>query len=118
MFKNVDYVGFEKESELEAKARQANEVLGSVIRSWRDDLLVTWRPAAMQSDALLEVSLSLSLPNATGSVTGTIRRHDFNPGEQGYLRMSLRDVWLDLLDVLIAQMEAKREGWLAETVEA
>jgi hypothetical protein len=118
VFKSVEYIGFEKGSELEAKAKQANEVLGTVIRSWRDDLLVTWRPAAMQSDALVELTLSLTLPNAAASASGRIRSRDFNPGEEGYLRMNLRDVWLDLLDRLIAQMESKREEWLAEPVEA
>jgi len=118
MFKSVEYAGFEGHPELRQLAERASAALGGVIRTWRDEVHVTWRPARPDSDAVLEVTLELSLPNAAGSVTGRIRGRDFEPGEEGYLRMSLADTWLDLLDVLIAQMEANREEWFADPVEA
>lgn len=118
MFKSVEYVGFEGQPELKAKAEQATAVLGSVMRSWRDEVLVTWRPAPTSPAGLLELTLALDLPNARGSATGRIRAREFEPGEERYLRMSLTEVWLDLLDLLLAQMAAKREESVTEVVEA
>jgi hypothetical protein len=79
---------------------------------------VTWRPVAGNGRDALELTLALALPNASGSATGRIRLRGFEPGEEGLLRMDLREVWLDLLDVLIAQMGTRREESLADLVEA
>ncbi|MBP3954037.1 hypothetical protein J8F10_01825 [Gemmata sp. G18] len=118
MFKNVKYVGFDGRPELEAKARLAQTVLGGLIRSWRDEVEVTWRPAPPESGGGLELRLALTVPNVFASATGQIRTRDFESGEEGLLRMDLREVWLDLLDLLIAQIGTRVEDALADPVEA
>jgi hypothetical protein len=118
MFKSVEYAGFDGKPELRALAERATAVLGGLIRSWRDEVEVTWRPATSNSRDALELTLALTLPNATGSTTGRIRQRAFDPDEESLLRMDLREVWLDLLDVLLAQMATRREKSLADLVEA
>jgi hypothetical protein len=116
VFKSVEYAGFDHKSELRALAERATAVLGGVIRDWRDEVdVVAWRPAARDT---LELRLALALPNAAGNATGGIRPHGFQPGDESLLRMDLREVWLDLLDMLIGQMAARREESFADPVEA
>lgn len=118
MFKSVEYVGFDADPDLRAKAERATAALTGVIRSWRDEVAVKWKPAEPDSGALLEVTLALTLPNASGAVTGGLRTRDFDSTLPGALRMPLGDIWMDLLDVLLGQMAARREASLAELVEA
>lgn len=118
MFKSVEYAGFDGRPELKAKAEQLTPVLADEIRSWRDQVEVTWRPAGPDPASGLELSLSLSLPNGSGGATGHVRARDLAPGEEGWLRSALRGVWMDALDVLIAQMSARREASALDPVEA
>ncbi len=60
MFKSVEYVGFENQPELRAKAERAQSLLGEVIRSWRDEVTVWWKPTPAGSSDSLELSLSFS----------------------------------------------------------
>jgi hypothetical protein len=118
VFKNVEYAGFEKGSELEAKARQANEFLGSVIRRWQNEVNVTWRPNLLDSSQSLELTLALSLWNASGTATGQIRQWAFDPGEEGELRSDIRTVWSDLLALLSDQQMKRLDEMLQDPVEA
>ena len=118
MFKSVEYAGFEGKPELKSKAESATDVLGRVIRSsWRGDVEASWRPA-QDSRGLLELSLVLTLPDAAASATGFVTQRAFAPGEESLLRIDLRDIWLDLLDSLIAQVAARTDSSLADPVEA
>jgi hypothetical protein len=118
VFKSVEYVGFEDKPELRALAEQATPVLGALIRSWRDEVAVTWRPAPHDSRHLLKLTLSLTLRDSTGSATGGIRNWVFEPGEEGELRSDLREVWLDLLAILSKQQVKRLDEMLREPVEA
>jgi hypothetical protein len=118
MFKSVDYSGVENSPDLKAKADYATAILGQLIRTWRDDVEVAWRSTTHDSKSVLELTLSLTLPNASGSASGRISGLAFQPGNEGLLRMDLREVWLDLLDLLIAQMDANLEESFSESVEA
>jgi hypothetical protein len=118
MFKKVEYVGFDAGSELEAKARRANDVLGAVVTGWRDEIAVGWRPAPLGSKLALELSLTLALWNAAGSVTGGVRARGFEPGEEHALRIDLREVWLDLLGDLSRQQTKRLAEMSLEPAEA
>lgn len=117
MFKKVEYVGFENEPDLKAKAERATEMLGGVMRSWRDDVWVSWKPSPFGSGAL-ELALSLTLSNASGTATGRVREWTFESGEEGELRSDLRSVWLKLLSLLGGQQVVRLEEILREPVEA
>ena len=110
MFKSVEYVGFDGRPELKAKAEQATAALGGVIRSWRDEVDVTWRPAPETNPETLELTLALALWNASGSAAGDIRVQGFEPGAELALRADLREVWLNLLgDLSRKQMKRLAE---------
>ena len=116
MFKKVEYVGFEGQPDLESKARHATDVLSGVIRNWRDEVAVAWRPAS-GSGHVLELSLSLALWNADGAASGGVRARGFDPGEDHLLRIDLREVWLNLLGELSSQ-QMKRLDDVLEPAEA
>jgi hypothetical protein len=116
MFKSVEYDGFEGRPDLAAKARHATDVLGGVIRDWRDQLVVTWRPHS-GAGAELELALALDLPEAHMTAAGRISARGFEPGEDAVLRMDVRDVWLDILDRLIAQVATRLDASFATPVE-
>ena len=118
MFKKVEYVGFEGKPELEANARQATNVLGGVIRDWRDEVVVVWHPAAPESGLALELNLSLALWNADGSASGGVRARGFDPGEEHVLRIDLREVWLNLLGELSSQQMKRLDDIILEPAEA
>jgi len=118
MFKTVQYVGLDDKPELKARAQRATELLGGVIRSWRDEVAVDWKAAAPGPAATLELSLSLSLPNASAQATGRVREWTFEPGEDGELRSDLRSVWLDLLSLLGTEQMRRLDEILREPVEA
>jgi hypothetical protein len=117
MFKSVEYTNFDGQPELHQLAERATAVLAGLIRSWRDEVQVTWQTAPPGSGAILELTLVLDLPNASHSASGLLRRRDFEPGEEELLRMNLREVWLDVLDLLIAKMSADLEESSANPVE-
>lgn len=114
MFKSVEYAGFENRPEPRALAERGTAVLASVIHDWRDALAVTWRPAG---DAL-ELELALDVTGAPVAATGCVRRAGFAPGEESLLRIDAREVWLDVLDQLTAELAARRERAVAELVGA
>lgn len=117
MFKNIDYTGLKGQPELQHLAEQATTVLANLIRTWRDEVIVTWRSAPTGSDAVLELTLNLEMSNTVHSASGLLRRKDFANGKEERLRMSLRDVWLDLLDIMIDQLSANVEASFAESLE-
>lgn len=117
MFKKVEFEGFEDNPELETMARQATVVLGGVIRDWRDDVAVVWRPTEVGTTEELELGLKLVLPDTSAAAAGRIRARAFKPGEETLLRMDVREVWLDLLDRLIAQVAARVEESFTTPVE-
>jgi hypothetical protein len=117
MFKAVEYVGFEGKPELEAQARHATDVLGGVMRDWKDEAVVTWRPGT-EPGVALELTLTLALWNATGTATGTVRAGAFDPGEETALRMDVRQVWLDVLGDLSRQQMKRLEQIILEPAEA
>jgi len=118
MFKKVEYLGFENEPELKAKAERATGMLADVMRSgWYDEVWVSWKPSPFGSGAL-ELALSLALSNASGMAIGRIRDWTFEPGEEGELRSDLRSVWLTLLSLLGTQQVTRLEEILREPVEA
>jgi hypothetical protein len=117
MFKSVEYSSLDGQPELRQLAERATEVLAGLIRSWRDEVQVTWQPVPTNSGANLELTLNLDLPNASHSASGLLRRRDFELGEEELLRMNLREVWLDVLDLLIAKVSADLEESSANPVE-
>ncbi|MBA4067007.1 MAG: hypothetical protein C0501_25515 [Isosphaera sp.] len=119
MFKSVEYAGFDGRPELRAKAERLTPVLGEVVKAWRDQVEVTWRPAPPEdSRTALELTLSLALWNAAGSATGAVRRKALEPGEEGDLRSDLRWVWMDLLAVLSDRQMERLDEYLREPLEA
>jgi hypothetical protein len=118
MFKSVDYTGVEGNPELRAKAERATAALGDVIRTWREEVAVNWKPAAPDSSAALELGLSLALSNAAGRASGRVRPWTFEPGEEGELRSDLRGVWLNLLALLSTQQMSRLDEILREPAEA
>jgi hypothetical protein len=117
VFKRVEFKGFEGLSELLHQAERATTVLGDVIRSWRDEVEVIWRPAPLNSGAILEVTLSLTLWNASDSATNFIPSRDFDPGEDAALRSDLRDVWSKLLAQLSDHQMKRLDEILREPAE-
>jgi hypothetical protein len=115
MFKSVEYAGFEAHPDLRALAERGTAALGAVIHDWRDALTVTWRPTASDT---LELELALDVTGAPLAATGCVRRAGFAPGEESLLRIDAREVWLDVLDRLTAELAARRERAVAELVEA
>lgn len=102
MFKSVQYVGFEGNPDLEAKARHANGVLGDRIRRWQDEIVVTWRPRAGSG---LSLALDMTFPNgATGAVTTAFPSVDLSDER---LARRCRDVWDDLLGVMLVKNAAQ-----------
>ena len=97
-------------------AERATGVLSGVIRSWRDEVQVNWRPSSSNGSSL-ELTLGLDLPNVSQTAVGLLSRKDFEPGEEELLRMDLREVWLDVLDLVIAKISAEVEESLANPVE-
>ncbi len=118
MFKNVEYIGLDDQPDLKAKAQRANDTLGSVIRSWRDEVEVAWRPAASDSGAALELTATLVLPDASAAATGPIPAPALVSGENASLRMAVREVWLDLLDKLVAQVASRLDESFAAPMGA
>src|SRR5208282_3044036 len=108
MFKCVEYSEFDGKPELKQMAERATDVLSGVIRSWRDEVQVNWRPSPGH-DSALELTLALDLPNVSRTAVGIISRKDFESDEEASLRMDLREVWLDVLDLVIAKISSEVE---------
>jgi hypothetical protein len=117
MFKKVEYVGFEGQPNLRELAERTTAVLGNLIHSWRDEVMVTWRPAPIESGDALELTLGLTLWNAADSATSRIQQRDFAPGEEVTLRSNLREVWSDLLAQLSDQQMKRLDEIRRELVE-
>ena len=117
MFKSVDYSAVEGHPDLKAKAERATSVLGGLMRDWRDEVEVSWRPAAPGSDAILELTLALALWNASGSATGAVRRSAFAAGQEVALRLDVREVLLNLSGELSRQQMKRLEEFVFEPAE-
>lgn len=114
MFKSVEYSGFDGLPELKAQAEHANQILGDVIHSWRDDVEVFWEAGTRDRDPAFTLRLSLSQPATTASATGVIQHRDVIAQDRHLLRIAVREVWLDLLDEFIDSLAAKVEASFAE----
>jgi hypothetical protein len=64
------------------------------------------------------LELALDVTGAPVSATGPVRRAGFEPGEESLLRIDAREVWLDVLDRLTAELAARRARAAAELVGA
>jgi hypothetical protein len=117
MFKSVDDSALLERPELVKLAKQSTDVLAGIIRAWRDEVEVTWRPAPASSGAPLELTLHLDLWNASDSATGFISKHSFEPKEEGSLRSDLRMVWSDLLKGLSDQQMKRLKEMQNELLE-
>jgi hypothetical protein len=115
VFKSVEYVGFEDQPDLKAKAERLTPVLANEVRTWRDDVQVRWNPPANPT-GVLDLNLSLTLPNGvSGSATGTFRPTDFE--RESWLASRCRQVWSDLLGVLLRQQDERSKEYLLQSAE-
>jgi hypothetical protein len=114
MFKSVEYSGFDGMPELKAQAERANQTLGEVIHSWRDEVEVVWEAGSRDCDPALRLRLTLSLAATTATATGTVQHRDLALPDRPLLRIAVREVWLDLLDEFIDSMASKVESSFAE----
>lgn len=113
MFKSVEYAGFEGDAELKAKARHANDVLADRIRRWQDEIVVTWYPLGPSGG--LKLNLEMTFPNgATGAVATTFSPSDLS-GDR--LLRRCRDVWDDLLGVMLLKNGAQIRADVSEPLE-
>lgn len=114
MFKSVEYVGFEGNPELEAKARHANDVLAGEINTWREDVEVRWSPPA--GGGVLDLALSLTLPNGVSAArAGTLMASDF--ADEQDLAWRCRRVWSNLLGILLDKQHRRVLEYFSEPVE-
>lgn len=99
--------------ELKARVEQLTPVLADRIRRWRDDIVVTWSPEPSDPVNCLNLTLVMSLPNGvTGSVMTTFTPVDL--ADEGRTRRLCRDVWADLLGVMLL----KQGAWIREDLLA
>ncbi len=118
MFKQVNYLGFEGQPELRAKAEQSTGVLAGEVHTWRDDVEVRWEPSNGREKGL-DLTLSLALANGvTDSRTGTIASRDLDRPFR--LANRCNQIWRDLLGKVIRQLDDRVQESLAglEAVEA
>ena len=117
MFKNVGYVGFDNQPELKAKAEQLTPVLADEIHRWREDVQVRWAPHPDPATGVLDLTLSLTLPNGvSGTLGGTFSPKDL--AEERLQRSRCRWVWMDLLGVLLEQQDQRIKEYLLQPAEA
>jgi len=117
MFKSVDYSALDGDPNLKAKAEHATGVLGGLIGTWRDDTEVRWCPAAPGTDAVLELTLALTVESVSGTATGGVGPRGYAPGHEHALRIDLRDVLLDLFGVLSRRQLERIEAFVFEPTE-
>ena len=116
MFKSVEYVGFESNTELRAKAEQLTSVLANEIRRWREDVQVGWSPQRDSFNGALNLTLSLTLPNGiSGTHTETFIHGDFR--EDWLQRSRCRRAWDGLLGILLEKQQVRTQEYLSEPVE-
>lgn len=118
MFKSVEYVGFEGQPDARSAAELCTQILGDVVRSWRDRVSVQWRPLPESSRNLLELTLGLSLSGVDARATGLVRRQSLTHGAAAELRSDLREAWLDVLGEISARQMGQLEAALGEPVVA
>ncbi|MCE9564708.1 MAG: hypothetical protein K8U57_21965 [Planctomycetes bacterium] len=117
MFKNVEYADFDRQPELEAKARELTPILANEIRTWREDVSVRWSPHKDSSSGVLDLTLSLALPNGVAEMrTGTLLAEDFE--RERRLASRCGQVWSDLLGGLIGQLDNRVQEFFLEPAEA
>jgi hypothetical protein len=117
MFKKVEYLGFDELPELRAKAEELTRVLANAIHRWRGEVEAQWSPAPRFQAGVLELTLSLALPNGVSATfAGIFTKEDF---EEPWLQRSrCRQIWGDLLGVLLDEQHKRVEQSLLEAVEA
>lgn len=115
--KSVEYAGFDGHPELKAKAEWLNTMLAWEARRWRDGVRVLWSPAPTDPAASLNLTLALTLENGvSGSALGTFSPKDL--ADEWWVRSRYRQVWGDLLGVLLDKQHKRVEEAFLETVEA
>ena len=116
MFKSVEYAGFEDKPELRALAERATAVLANEIRTWREDVVVKWKPS-QEPERIIDLTLSLTLPNGVSAThTGTFTHVNFARAVDEASRC--RWVWMDLLGLLLEQQDQRVQEYLMEPAEA
>jgi hypothetical protein len=117
VFKSVEYAGFDGRPDLKAKAEQLTPVLADEVRSaWRDRVRVLWSPAPADPGSL-NLTLALTIETgASGSALGTFSPKDL--ADAYWLRSRCRDVWGDLLGVLLDEQHKRVEEAFLEPAEA
>ena len=115
MFKSVEFEGFDRYPERVAMAERIIPVLEGEIRTWRDDVIVSWRPGPT-STAPLILNLELTLSNgSSSSESGFIMADDVK--EESRLRWKCRQIWGSLLDSLLGQLTKKLDAFIAQPLE-
>lgn len=120
MFKTVEYVGFDGQPDLKARAEQLTPVLANGATRWRPDTEVVWSPAPGAAGSL-NVTLSLALPSgAAGSALTTFRPKDLADNGWAEIRCAFARMGLlgALRDCLAERLrESMTEGPTPEPVE-
>ncbi|MBX9580770.1 MAG: hypothetical protein K2X87_10725 [Gemmataceae bacterium] len=114
MFKKLEYLGFRDHPDLLVLAERATSLLADEIRSWREDVEVTWDAAPQSGSVFLE--LRLALLDWTGIVRRLMGSGDF--ADERRIRAACRDAWGRLLDKFLARTKDRLTQFLAEPVEA
>lgn len=116
MFKSVEYYGFDGQPQMKLKAEQLTSVLASEIHRWREDVGVLWSPDPTNPSEILNLTLSLILPNGvSGSAFGTFLATDLT--EDWRLRSRCRGIWSDLLGKLLTKQDERVKEFLFESAE-
>ncbi len=117
MFKTLTYTGFAGHADLLVLAERATPLLADEIRTWKEEVEVTWEVVPTPPDGeCLVLELRLKLPNSTGIVRRFIRPQDV--ADERDLRRACRDTWGRLLDKHLEQSSERLKQFLSTPVEA
>jgi hypothetical protein len=117
MFKNVEYVGFERQLELKAKAERLTPVLAGEVGGREGEIEVRWAPHSDPHTGVLDLTLSRTLENGVSAThTGAFATGDF--ARDWDLRWRCRRVWDDLLGVLLDKQHQRVQEAILEPTEA
>ncbi len=105
MFKSVEYVGFEDQPELRARAERATAVVAVVIGDWAKHVAIEWE-AYPEKPAGAELTLRLILPTAEG--TGVRFLPTGELADPSVVEDRCRATWLRALD---AYFEKRKPAW-------
>ena len=117
MFKKLEYIGFDGHPDLLALAEGATPLLADEVRTWRDEVEVSWEAAPDPSPTRgVYLELRLKLPTSTGIVRRLLTVSDF--ADERRARAACRSIWGRLLDKHLEQHRERLREYLTEPVEA